>query len=107
LYRILKLGLLDVWDHANYLYLVDEELAVPTRRKPPGARITCGQRDAAADGVLPVEIRARVRLIDDGHARRVAPIGPFEQPAGERPNPQRREKLGGNLVHVRQLVVGG
>ena len=58
-------------------------------------------------GVLPVEIRARVRLIDDGDARRVAPIGRLEQPAGERPNAERREELRRDLVGVRELIGGG
>jgi hypothetical protein len=46
-------------------------------------------------------------LIDDGDTRRIAPISRLEQPAGEWPNPQRREKLRRDLVGVRELIGDG
>ena len=65
------------------------------------------QPDTSADRIGVVEIRARVRLIDDGDPRRAAPIGRFEQAAHDGTNVERREILRRDLVAVGELVVDG
>ena len=58
-------------------------------------------------GFCAVEIRARVRLVDDGDTRRAAPIGRLEQRPVSGTNAERREKLRRNLVAVGELIGDG
>ena len=105
LHGVLQVALFDIGHHADDLDLVDDTLAELKRDAAHSPAIASRQPDALADRVLSVEIRARVSLIDDRDPWRTAPIGWLEQPARDRPNSECREKLGRDLVAVRELIV--